>query len=280
MFDDLRDTLEGIRVVAVATNIPGPLAAGRLRSLGAEVVKIEPPHGDPLAGAAPGWYAGTVTGMEILQLDLRDDVALRALDAHVASADVVLTAMRARTLERLGLVWERLHARFPRLILVTLTGEAPPNDDRAGHDLTYQARAGTVAPPAMPRTLVGDMAAAERLVAVTLAALLRRQRTDRGAHVRVNIVDCAQTFAEPYVHGLTREDGELGGCLPTYRIYAAAEGYVAVAALEPHFLERLASMLQIEELTSEALARALKERTALEWERLAETHDVPLAAVR
>ncbi len=280
MFEDLHDALTGINVLAVVGNIPGPLAAARLRMLGARVVKIEVPSGDPLELASPAWYAQNAAGVEVLRLDLRDEVSRRALFAHVANADVVMTAMRARSVEKLGLTWERLHPRNPRAVLITLSGEAPPHDDRAGHDLTYQARAGTIAPPAMPRTLVGDMAAAERLVAVTLAALYKRERTGMPTHARVNITDCANTFAEPYRHGLTSAGGALGGGLPTYDIYECARGFIALAALEPHFIDRLQTLLGVDDLDRGTLQRTFRQRDASAWERLAEEHDIPLAEVR
>jgi alpha-methylacyl-CoA racemase len=96
----------------------------------------------------------------------------------------------------------------------------------------------------------------------------------------VSIVDCARSFAEPYVYGLTREGGSLGGGLPAYGIYPAEDGYVAVAALEPHFIERLQTLLGVSELTPQALRDVLVRRSAREWEQLAEQHDVPMAAVR
>ncbi len=280
MADALVDALEGIHVVALTTNIPGPVAAARLRALGARVTKIEPTRGDPLAEAAPNWYARLSTGIEIVQLDFREHGSRAALDAHLQHADIVLTAMRARSLERIGLQWEHVHPRYPALSMIALTGESPPHDDRAGHDLTYQARAGTVAPPAMPRALVGDMAAAERVVSVALAALLKRARTGEGIFANVSIVDCARMFAEPYTHGLTRDGGSLGGGFPAYGIYPAEDGWVAVAALEPHFIERLQLLLGITNLSRETLRDALVKRSAREWEALAEQHDVPLAAVR
>lgn len=279
MTDALVDALDGIHVVALTTNIPGPVAAARLRALGARVTKVEPSHGDPLAVASAPWHAALSTGIETIQLNFRDRGAQAALHAHLGGADVLLTAMRARSLERIGLQWERLHAQYPQLSVIALSGEAPPHDDRAGHDLTYQARAGTISAPAMPRALVGDMAAAERIVSVTLAALLKRGRTDEGSFAQVSIVDCARDFAAPYRYGLTREEGALGGSLATYGIYPTQEGWLAVAALEPHFVQALQALLGIEELTRENLHDAFMRRTAHEWEALAGLHDIPMAAV-
>ena len=141
MLESLHSVLDGISVVALATNIPGPLAASRLHALGARVVKIEPLRGDPLRVAAPEWYARLCEGLHVERMDLRDSDARKTLDALLADADVLITAMRSRSLATLELDWQSLHARYPRLCHVAISGELPPNDDRAGHDLTYQARA-------------------------------------------------------------------------------------------------------------------------------------------
>jgi alpha-methylacyl-CoA racemase len=272
--------LQGIRVVAIAANLPGPLAAARLRALGAGVVKIESLRGDPLAAAAPAWYEQIIAGMEIMQFDLHEPEAKALVGERLREADLLLTAMRPQALRDVELDWPTLHARYPRLCSVALIGEPPPDDDRPGHDLTYQARAGMIAPPALPRVLVGDMAAAERVVNVALALIVQRERTGRADFATVAITDVAHDFAAPFLHGLTRDGGVLGGGLPLYNIYPAREGWVAVAALEPHFAQRLQTMLGVERLDAETMGAAFAQRSAQEWETLAQHHDLPLAAIR
>jgi alpha-methylacyl-CoA racemase len=280
MADALAGTLDGYHVVALVLNVPGPLAGARLRALGARVTKIEPARGDPLAASSPSWYASIIAGMEVLRIDLRAHAGAATLDALLREADVLLSSVRARTLERLGLDSHRLHSRYPLLSHVAICGEAPPHDDRAGHDLTYQARAGLVAPPAMPRTLIADLAAAERAAQAAIAALLRRERTGESSHVHVSITDAATAFAQPYDAGLTRPEGELGGGLPAYNVYPSANGWIAVAALEPHFVEHLRAMLAVDDVTGSSLRDAFARRSSKEWETLAEQHDVPLCAIR
>ncbi len=280
MIEALAGALDGMHVVALVANVPGPLAAARLRALGARVTKIEPLRGDALETASPPWYRAISAGLEIVRVDLREHGGAATLDALLGDADLLLSSVRASTLERLGLAWEHLHARYPRLAHVAIVGDPPPHDDRAGHDLTYQAQAGLISPPAMPRTLVGDMAAAERAVEAALGALLLRERFDRAVRADVSIVDAARTFAEPYRYGLTRADGWLGGAEPTYAIYPAEDGWIALAALEPHFVERLRTLTGVATLTHEALRDAFVRRSMAEWERLADEHDVPLAAIR
>jgi crotonobetainyl-CoA:carnitine CoA-transferase CaiB-like acyl-CoA transferase len=279
MTADLQGALEGTSVVALATNIPGPLAASRLHELGARIVKIEPPQGDALAHAAPLWYEQIRAGMDVVELDLRAPADVAELHERVQASDVLITAMRARSLQRIGLGWEQLHARSPRVVHLAVVGEASPNDDRAGHDLTYQARAGLLTPPAMPATVLADLGAAERAVWSVLAALRLREREGVGRRVEVAIVDAATEFAAPLRFGLTGSGGVLSGAFAPYAMYRAKDGWVAVAALEPHFARRLAEALALEALDAASLERSFLDRTVAQWESFAGEHDLPLAAI-
>jgi len=266
-------------VVALVTNVPGPLAAARLRALGARVVKVEPPHGDPLEAAAPQWYAEIVAGMERVRLNLRDAADQARLHERLSESQLLVTAARTGALRRAGIDWDALHAKYPRLSQVAVVGEAAPNDDRAGHDLTYQARAGLLSPPAMPRSVYADIAAAERAVSAALAALLRSARGREAVRLEVPIVEAAASFAEPLRYGLTAPSGPLGGALPAYNVYRSADGWVAVAALEEHFAGRLLALLGAERLDAPALERAMLARSSAAWEAFASEHDLPLAAI-
>ncbi len=272
--------LDGLRVLSLTTNIPGPLASARLCALGASVVKIEPLCGDALEHAAPSWYAQLCEGQTVQRIDARSASGRAVLSDELARSDVLVSAMRASALERLGLGWSQVQARYPRLCHVAIFGEAPPFDSRAGHDLTYQARAGLIAPPALPRTVLADLAAAERAVSAALAALLLRERAGQTTRYDVAIVEAAQAFAAPLLHGLTAANGFLGGGLALYNVYETAQGWIAVAALEPHFIEALKSLLESDALDAATLRAQFRRRTAHEWERLANERDIPLAAVR
>jgi crotonobetainyl-CoA:carnitine CoA-transferase CaiB-like acyl-CoA transferase len=282
------DPLTGLQILSLATNIPGPAAAARLADLGATVVKIEPPAGDQLAAAAPGWYAALHRKVAIRQLDLKSSGGQTELAPLLAAADLLLTATRPAALERLGLSWAALAERYPRLCQVAIVGYRPPEEELPGHDLTYQAGLGLVDPPHLPRTVLADLAGAARAVEAALALLLARERAERpgGAlpaaarYMPVALADAAADFAAPLRHGLTAPGGMLGGGLPGYNLYPAQDGWVAVAALEPHFLQRLGAALGLPAVTGEALADALSHRPAVEWERWAAERDLPLAAVR
>ena len=272
--------LDGVRIVALASNIPGPLAAARCTQMGASVTKIEPRRGDALELPAPHWYEELTRGQRVLRLDLHESDARAQLDALVADADVLVSAMRSSALERLGLDWNALHARFPRVCHVAIFGALPPHDDRAGHDLTYQAQAGLTTPPSMPRSLIGDLAAAERAVAAVFALLYHRERMGEATRADVGIVDCAQDFALPLHYELTTRSGALGGALPTYRFYRASDGWIALAALEAHFAQRLPALIESDDLSEARLAAAFAAKPAAHWEREANALDIPLVEVR
>jgi crotonobetainyl-CoA:carnitine CoA-transferase CaiB-like acyl-CoA transferase len=272
--------LDDIHVLSLAVNLPGPVAAARLQRLGAAVVTIEPPDGDPLEAACPQWYRALRQGQEVLRLDLKEDAGRARLHEHLARADLLLTAVRPAALQRLALSWAELHPRYSRLVHVGIVGHPAPDDDLPGHDLTYQARLGLLTPPYLPRVLVADWAGAHAVVGAALALLLARERGRGRQSVQVSLAEAAADFAEPWRHGLTAPDGLLGGGLPQYNLYRARDGWVAVAALEGHFWKRLLAELGLSTSDRETLQRVFATRTAGEWETWAAERDLPVAAVR
>jgi crotonobetainyl-CoA:carnitine CoA-transferase CaiB-like acyl-CoA transferase len=150
----------------------------------------------------------------------------------------------------------------------------------AGHDLTYVAALGLLDPPALPRTLVADLAGAERAATAAVALVLGRERGGSERYAEVALEDAAAFFALPLAHGITAEGGFLGGGDPCYGLYEARGGWIAVAALEPHFRARLVEGLGLAEADHRAFAAAFRARTPAEWEAWAAERDLPLAAVQ
>ena len=270
--------LAGVRVLLLAVNLPGPLAAARLRELGAAITKIEPPEGDPLAPACPDWYATLHEGVVVERLHLKDAPARARLDALLAASDLLITALRPAALARLGLAWPALHGRYPGLCQVAILGYSGPAADHPGHDLTYQAELGLLDPPHLPRALLADCAGAEQAVSAALALLLTQARGQGNGYIEVTLAGAADAFAAPLRYGLTAPGGVLGGGLPGYGLYAAADGWVAVAALEPAFRQRLEAALG-GPLTDAALAAFFRTQPADAWAVWGREHDLPVAAV-
>src|SRR5258707_7786468 len=272
--------LKGIKIVSLALNAPGPVAAGRLSKLGAEVTKVEPPTGDATRTAAPGWYESLCQGQTVLRIDLKSPDGSAKLDNLLAQADLLLASFRPSALQRLGLDWESLHARHPKLCFVGIIGYPAPLQERTGHDLTYQSDLGLLRPPQMPPSLFIDLAGAERAVSIALALLNRAARGGGSGCAWVSLHECARDLAAPLKAGLTASGGLLGGGYPLYGFYRANDGWIAVAALEPHFAERLLSELGLEKADRTALERIFLQRRSESWEKWAADLDLPLVALR
>ncbi len=270
--------LSGFRILNLAVNLPGPAAAARLLRMGAAVTKVEPPAGDPMELYHAGWYREMASGQRVVKLDLKDTKGRRTLDLQLGEADLLITATRPAALERMGLDWTTLRTRFPRLCQVAIVGFPAPRENEAGHDLTYQASLGLLSPPHMPRTLLADMAGAELVVSRALALLLNRERGGGGGCAEVALSEAAATMAEPLSYGCTVPGAVLGGGIPEYNVYQTTDGWVALAALEPHFKNRLESALSIS--AKDEYRKVFATRSTSEWQQWGQERDVPIVAVR
>lgn len=271
--------LKGIRVVTLALNVPGPVAASRLVELGAEGIKVEPLSGDPLNAVAAPWYDVLTRNQTVVALDLKHEDDRRKLDGYLEQAGLLLTSFRPSALRRLQLDWESLHARHPRLCVLNMIGYPPPHEEIPGHDLTYQAGLGLLRPPELPVTLHADMAGAERAVNVALALLMNFVKTGQAEQANVSLYEAIRDFARPLTAGLTKRGGSLGGGFPFYDVYKTSDGWVGVAALEPGFIKRLTAEMNLGANPRAELEAAFHTRTAAEWEQWAAERDLPIKAV-
>ncbi|HJW71006.1 MAG TPA: CoA transferase [Candidatus Binatia bacterium] len=200
--------LEGIRVIELGLWVAGPSAGAVLADWGAEVIKIEPPEGDPFRGlylmaagaelpANPPFELDN-RGKRSVVLNLATAEGKRIACSLVERADVFITNMRVAALARLELDWERLAARNPRLVygLVTGYGERGPDADRPSYDIgAFWSRAGIAAAltppggdPPFQRGAMGDHTAGMTLAGGVSAALLARERTGRGQLVSTSLL--------------------------------------------------------------------------------------------
>lgn len=271
--------LEGMNVVSLAVNVPGPAAAARLREFGAEVTKVEPPGGDPLEASTPAWHEAMATGQEIVSLDLKNEDDRSELFRLLENTDLLLTSNRPASLARLGLSPDVLREKHPRMSYVAIVGYPSPRENEPGHDLTYLAEYGLLTPPELPRTLLADLAGAERAVSAALGLLLGRERGFGAGYAEIPLSEAAEAFAEPLRYGITHPGELLGGGFPGYGIYRTSDGWVAVAALEPHFLEKLLAELGMERADKEEMEKIFAEHTSEWWQKWAAERDLPMAAI-
>lgn len=270
--------LKGLKVINLAVNLPGPAAAQRLSRMGATVVKVEPPAGDPMERYNAQWYRDMAVGQEVVRLDLKTPQEKDELFRLLRDADLLLAATRPSAMQRLGLDFEQLRGPFPRLCMVSIIGYPAPQDNEAGHDLTYQAKNGLIDPPQMPRSLISDMAGSEQTVSAALALLLQRERSGVAGHSLVPLSAAAAMMAEPLRYGSTAPGALLGGGVPEYNIYQALDGWVAVAALEPHFKARLESTLKVS--SREDYQAVFSRQTTAYWKDWGAELDVPVEIIK
>ena len=273
--------LAGVTVADLTRYLPGPFASRELLRLGARVVKIEPPEGDPVAHSNPAAYRALNDGKAILRWDARSEPPPDAL----RQADVVLEGFRPG-------VWERLGVALPETaILCSITGfgAAGPRAQDAGHDLNYLGYAGALhdTAPGLPPIQVADLGAgAQSAVIEVLAALIERGRTGLGAHIVVSMTHGSHHFVAHRLHGEPVPRLLTGGAA-CYRLYETADGrYLTVAALEPKFWRNLCDLLGRPDFIERAfdadlpeLAALLRTRTQREWLDLLEGKDTCVGPV-
>jgi alpha-methylacyl-CoA racemase len=280
--------LSDVLVVDFTWYLPGPFASRELARLGARVVRVEPPEGDPMRSSAPEWHDAVNAGKESVVCDLKTGAGLDLATALCARADVVLDGFRPGVLERLGLVVPDTAV----LCSVTGFGTGDRHELRAGHDVNYLGWAGALADtaPAMPPTQIADLAAGGLCAALeVVAALLERERTGRGTHVVVSMTHGSHRFVAHRLKSLPER--LLTGGIACYRIYATADGrWLTVGALEPKFWQRLCEVVgrpdlaqrqfdPDQEAVANELGAAIAERPLAEWLDLMDGEDVSAGPV-
>jgi crotonobetainyl-CoA:carnitine CoA-transferase CaiB-like acyl-CoA transferase len=199
--------LRGIRVIELAHWMAGPAAAGLLADWGADVIKIEPPGGDPMRNIfaamgskadEPAAFISANRGKRSVTLSVQHEGGARVLGQLLAGADVLLTNLRPRALEKLGLSPLAVTERFPRLVYCSLTayGWGGPDQDRPGYDIAgFYGRTGIAheittqgTPPAALLQGLGDTYTAMSAAAGIAAALVERATTGRGRFVEASLM--------------------------------------------------------------------------------------------
>jgi alpha-methylacyl-CoA racemase len=296
--------LAGLKVVELAGLAPGPFGCMVLADLGADVIRVDRPGGNPIG--VPNDLLGR--NRRSVAIDIRRPEGAGLLLDLVEQSDVLVEGFRPGVVERLGIGPAQALARNQRLIYGRITGwgQDGPLAQTAGHDINYIALTGALEPlgrvdaaPMMPLNILGDFAGGGMLLAVgVLAALYERERSGRG-----QIVDAAMTdgsaLLTTFLHSMRgagmwagpRGTNMFDGGLPHYDVYEAADGrFVSIGALEEKFYAELVRILGIEDAPSRndpanwpelrnRIAAAVKTRTRDEWAALAAASDACLAPV-
>lgn len=286
----VQDALAGFLVVDLTRYLPGAFASRELLRLGARVVRVEAPEGDPMRRTAPAWDDALRRGKESVVCDLKRDPGFaRALCDR---ADVVLVGFRPGVAERLGVGPDDVSAR---VVYCSITGFGADgrHADRVGHDLNYLGWAGALedTAPTPPPVQIADLAAgALGAVAQVLAALVARERSGDGARLVVSMTHRSHDLVAHRLGGEPLPRLLTGG-LACYATYATADGrHLTLAALEPVFFARACELVGRPDLAvrqyapdQERLRRELAgifaRRTLGEWLALFDAEEVCVGPV-
>lgn len=201
--------LEGIKVVDLSRYISGPNACSLLGNLGADVIKVESPDGEPVREYEPAlngesfYYMVFNRNKRGVTLNTRTDKGKELLRALLADADVLVENYRPGTLEKMGLSWDELHKLNPKLILASISGfgQSGPMAGKAGFDSILQATSGLMSltgspdgEPYLMGTFVIDYCTSIYCAYAVLAALIQREKTGEGQRVELSLMDTAASL--------------------------------------------------------------------------------------
>src|SRR5580765_2007769 len=298
--------LRGVKVVELAGIGPGPHACMILADLGADVIRVDRPGGQPLTGGPTDLLN---RGRPSVALDLKHPDGVATVLDLVETADVLVEGLRPGTTERLGLGPDQCLSRNPGLVYGRMTGwgQDGPLARTAGHDLGYIAITGALfgmgqdpSRPMFPSNLVGDFGGGSTyLVIGILAALLEARISGEGQVVDAAIVDgtahlnaMATGFLASGGYREKRAANLLDGGAPFYDVYETADGrHLAVGSLEPKFYDDLVRLLGIAGTAPDrndsaehtelrrVIGDAIRQRTQAEWTEVFDGSDACVAPV-
>jgi len=250
--------MEGYRILDLSLFLPGPILTQILVDHGADVIKVEPPTGEPVRkvgyveGNVTTWFRNTHRGKRSIMLDLKssDDHAV-FLDL-CRTADVVIEAFRPGVVDRLGIGSDAVMAVNPGAVYCSITafGQTGPESKRPAHDLSIEALAGVVSlnlgqdrHPVNPHMPVADVTGSMTALAAILMALLRREKTGKGDVIDISMMDATMAWLPNVVGPVFAEDRppvvanerSFGG-YAFFSIYETADGrHLTLGGVEPKF---------------------------------------------
>jgi crotonobetainyl-CoA:carnitine CoA-transferase CaiB-like acyl-CoA transferase len=254
--------LAGLKVIDLSMFLPGPHLSMMMADHGAEVIRIEPPDGEPVRsvglcmGGHSVWFRNTHRGKQSVCLNLKNPAHQAVLLKLVQDADLFIEAFRPGVIQRLGFDYETLNAINPRLVYCSLSafGQTGPLRDKPAHDLAIQAMSGLLSvnlgsdgQPCNPNMPAADMAGSLMALSGILMALYRRSSTGLGDYLDISLQDCLMAwtpnvlgpvFAENRAAVVKHERSWGGNAL--YRIYRTRCGqHLALGGAEHKFVGNL-----------------------------------------
>ncbi|MDH4381341.1 MAG: CaiB/BaiF CoA-transferase family protein [Gammaproteobacteria bacterium] len=254
--------LAGVKVVDLSMFLPGPHFTMMMADHGADVIRIEPPGGEPARqlGLSQGghsvWFRNTHRGKRSVQLNLKDPRGREFLFKLLADADVLVEGFRPGVMKRLGLDYDTVRAHAPQIVYCSISafGQTGVYRDKPAHDIAIEALAGTLdfhrgrdGKPTNPGMPAADMAGSLIAFSGVLMALLRQRQTGQGDYVDIALHDsvlawtsnyAGPAFVEQRGHDVPMERNWGGAAF--YNIYATADAkHLVLGGMEHHFCANL-----------------------------------------
>jgi crotonobetainyl-CoA:carnitine CoA-transferase CaiB-like acyl-CoA transferase len=313
--------LASVRVLDLSQFLPGPHLTMTMADQGADVIMVEPKNGVGEPTRAMGtvakdgtrvWFRNIARGKRSIALDLKNKDDLQAFLTLADEADVIVEAFRPGVVKRLGIGYDAVAARNPRIVYCSISafGQDGPYRDKPSHDLGVQALAGTLDlsrgladdRPNMPNLVAADMASSLTALSAILMALLAREKTGRGDYIDIAMYDALIAWTPNVVGSVFGEDKapepramrNYGGQAMN-RIYETQDGqYIVLAGNERKFCENLLNALGRLDLLDiaagepgdsqkpliEFFTTIFRSKTRPEWEAFLEPIDLCWAPVR
>lgn len=266
--------LEGLRVIELARILAGPWAGQTLADLGAEVIKVEAATGDDTRAWGPpfidrdgtdvaAYFHSANRGKRSVVLDLRSEDGQARMHELLAGADILIENFKVGGLAKYGLGWEQVRDRHPQLIYCSITGfgQTGPYAHRAGYDYIIQGMSGFMSitgdPDGQPQragVAVTDLFTGLYAVSGILAAVHQRNRTGRGQHIDMALMDCAvSAMANQALNYLATgtPPGRTGNYHPNltpYQVFDCADGHIIIATGNDGQYQRLCGLLGLEDM--------------------------------
>ena len=278
------NVLDGLRVVDLTLNIAGPYCTQILADLGADVIKVEPPGGDPTRQWGPPFWGGDTPlflssnrNKRSIVVNLKTDGGRHIVERLAAGADVFAQAFRKGVIESLGFGSERLRKQYPTLIYASITGfgSEGPLAEAPGYDPLMQAFSGMMSitgrpdsPPARCGASVVDLGTGMLTALGILAALRARDKSGRGAHVEASLLDTSMAWMSFHLYcflasGETpRRWGSGLGMIAPYEAFPTSDGDLMIAGGNDAIFARLCGALSLEEIARDARFRDNEARVA------------------
>jgi len=279
--------LDGVRVLDLTTFLSGPYAAMVLGQLGADVVKVESPTGDPTRGGQPkpesDFWVALHRGRRSVVLDLKQPADHARLLELVPQFDVVLDNARPGVMDRLRLGHAVLRAAHPSIITCSITGYGPDGSDAPAIDGVIQASTGAFdlpvafGQPSGPLPMqIADLAGGTAASQAVLAALYRRAITGEGTHISIALTDAVLPWLSIIDRsGSTRSPGTI--------VATGSDGQRFLVQAPMHFKDRLAALLGLQYEPTEEYAQTVRDRMATrpaaEWLAVLAAEGIPAAEV-